>query len=275
MSCAWRDAPRTSGRSPTSGSTITGIAASTNPDSRGLVTAIMAAEPTNSIRLRSAVETETPTAALICVVSAESREISSPVIACVEERRRQAGDVIEHRDAQIGDDPLADASSRGRSASRWRRRAPPRREHDGEILVDQPDRSAEKPKSITLRTATGTASVRQRRNQQRCRRRARCGRDSGRRTAAATSTAEGALPDSAAVGALAGTMASRSPMPPPATSFIGHGLRRAGARPLDRRPSSRRRTMPRPGGGDNRRGLSGHRPLMYRSRNFSHQPIQR
>ncbi len=51
---------------------------STNPESRGLVTTIMVAEPKKSTRLRSAIDTEAPTADLICVVSAVSRETSSP-----------------------------------------------------------------------------------------------------------------------------------------------------------------------------------------------------
>ncbi len=58
-----------------------GIAASTKDESRGLVTTIMALAPTNSTRLRSAMETEVPTADLTCVVSAVSREITSPVRA--------------------------------------------------------------------------------------------------------------------------------------------------------------------------------------------------
>ena len=53
----------------------------TKNDSRGLVTAIMIEEPKNSTRLRSATDTEEPTALLICVVSAVSREVSSPVLA--------------------------------------------------------------------------------------------------------------------------------------------------------------------------------------------------
>ena len=58
-----------------------GMAPSTNADNRGLVTTIMALAPTNSTTLRSATETEVPTAALICVVSAVSRETTSPVLA--------------------------------------------------------------------------------------------------------------------------------------------------------------------------------------------------
>ena len=84
-----------------------GIAASTKAESRGLVTTIMALAPTNSTRLRSATETELPTAALICVVSAVSREITSPVLGLVEEGGRQRGHVREHVAAQIGDDALA------------------------------------------------------------------------------------------------------------------------------------------------------------------------
>ena len=76
-----RERRRTERPKPTSGSTITGMAASTKPDSFGLVTTIMVAEPTNSTRLRSATDTEAPTADLIWVVSAVSREISSPVLA--------------------------------------------------------------------------------------------------------------------------------------------------------------------------------------------------
>ena len=58
-----------------------GIAPSTKADSRGLVTTIMTLAPTNSTKLRKATDTEEPTAALICVVSAVSREITSPVLA--------------------------------------------------------------------------------------------------------------------------------------------------------------------------------------------------
>ena len=81
MSCAARERLRTERPKPTSGSTITGMAASTKPDSFGLVTTIMVAEPVNSTRLRSAIEIDAPTADLICVVSAVSREVNSPVLA--------------------------------------------------------------------------------------------------------------------------------------------------------------------------------------------------
>src|ERR1700737_4091981 len=54
------------------------MASRTRPDNRGLVITIMMVAPTNSMKLRSAIETEAPTADLICVVSAVSREISSP-----------------------------------------------------------------------------------------------------------------------------------------------------------------------------------------------------
>ena len=81
MSCAVRERARTSRPKATSGSTITGIAMMTKNESRGLVTTIITEEPMNSTRLRSATETEEPTALLICVVSAVSREVISPVFA--------------------------------------------------------------------------------------------------------------------------------------------------------------------------------------------------
>ena len=96
MSCASRERRRTERPKPTSGSTITGIAASTKPDSRGLVTTIMAAAPTNSTRLRSAIDTEAPTADLIWVVSAVSRDISSPVLAVSKKAGDKRGEMGEH-----------------------------------------------------------------------------------------------------------------------------------------------------------------------------------
>ena len=76
-----RERLRTMRPNATSGSTITGMAPSTKAESRGLVTTIMRAEPKNSTRLRSATETDAPTAALIWVVSAVSRDTSSPDFA--------------------------------------------------------------------------------------------------------------------------------------------------------------------------------------------------
>ena len=99
----------------------------------------MTGEPTNSTMLRSATETDEPTALLICVVSAVSREMISPVLAAVEERGRQRGQVREHGRAQIGDDALADDGDEV-VARRARQREHGRdRDHHGEILVDQPD----------------------------------------------------------------------------------------------------------------------------------------
>ena len=81
MSCAVRERRRTERPNATSGSTITGIAPSTKPESLGLVITIIVADPANSTRLRSATDTDDPTADLICVVSAVSRDVSSPVFA--------------------------------------------------------------------------------------------------------------------------------------------------------------------------------------------------
>ena len=106
-------APRASAGAPsarraTSGSTISGMAASTKPDSRGLVTTIMTAAPMKSTRLRSAIETEAPTADLICVVSAVSRETISPVCAVSKKAGRQRRQMARNLAAQIGDDALAE-----------------------------------------------------------------------------------------------------------------------------------------------------------------------
>ena len=108
MSCALRDSRRTQRPNATSGITITGIASSTKPDSLGLVITIIAVAPMNSMRLRSAIETDAPTADLIWVVSAVSREISSPRARGIEEGRRQRDQMREHVAPEIGDDALAD-----------------------------------------------------------------------------------------------------------------------------------------------------------------------
>ena len=81
VSWARRDFLRTERPNATSGSTITGIATSTRPDSAGLVTTIIATAPMNIMTLRSAIEAAVLTADFIWVVSAVSREISSPVLA--------------------------------------------------------------------------------------------------------------------------------------------------------------------------------------------------
>ena len=88
VSWALRDSRRTQRPNATSGITITGIASSTKPESLGLVITIIAVAPMNSIMLRSAIDTEAPTADLIWVVSAVSREISSPLRA----ESKNAGD---------------------------------------------------------------------------------------------------------------------------------------------------------------------------------------
>jgi len=73
---------RTQRPNATSGITITGIASSTKPDSFGLVITIMVVAPMNSIRLRSGDRHPMrPTADLIWVVSAVSRDTSSPLRA--------------------------------------------------------------------------------------------------------------------------------------------------------------------------------------------------
>ena len=115
------------------------MAPSTNADSLGLVTTIMIAAPTNSTRLRSAIDTEAPTADLIWVVSAVSRDSSSPLCDAVEERGRQRGEMTEHLGAQIGDDALAERGdevvAHGAGDGEHRRHG----DHHQEIAVDQLD----------------------------------------------------------------------------------------------------------------------------------------
>ena len=125
MSCAVRERRRTSRPKATSGSTMTGMAASTKPESRGLVTTIMAAEPKNSTMLRSAIDIEAPTAALICVVSAVSRDTSSPDLAV---SKKSADSCVSARTPRGADRRrrARRSSSRGSSATRWRPRARPR-----------------------------------------------------------------------------------------------------------------------------------------------------
>ena len=57
---------------------ITGMAMSTASDNFGLVTTIMTAAPAKSSTLRSACEITVLAAPLTCVVSAVSRDITSP-----------------------------------------------------------------------------------------------------------------------------------------------------------------------------------------------------
>ena len=134
-----RAAPHQRGRRRPAAARSPGSPASTNTDSRGLVTTIMTTEPMNSTRLRSATDTDVPTALLICVVSAVSREMISPVLARVEEGGRQHGQVREHGGAQVGDDALAERGDEVVARARSPARAPPRPRSSRRNTVDQPD----------------------------------------------------------------------------------------------------------------------------------------
>ncbi len=82
------------------------------------MTTIMVAAPKNSTRLRSATDTEEPTADLICVVSAVSREIISPVLAV---SKNDADSVVRCANtaaAQIGDHALAERGDEVVAAAR-------------------------------------------------------------------------------------------------------------------------------------------------------------
>ena len=97
----------------------------------------MALAPTNNTRLRSATETELPTAALICVVSAVSREITSPVLASSKKAARQRGHVRENVAAQIGDDALAERGDEVVAKRACQREHAADADHDQEVAVDQ------------------------------------------------------------------------------------------------------------------------------------------
>ena len=99
----------------------------------------MAAEPRNRRRLRSATETEVPTAALIWVVSAVSREMISPVLAASKKAGDSVGEMREHGGAQVGDHALAEHGDEVVAQRARDREHRHHRDHDGEILVDQPD----------------------------------------------------------------------------------------------------------------------------------------
>ena len=113
------------------------MATSTKNDSFGLVTTIMVAEPRNSTRLRSAIDTEAPTADLIWVVSAVSREVSSPVLAASKNGDDSAVRWLNTADAQIGDDALAERGDEVVARGAGDREHGHHRDHHAEILVDQ------------------------------------------------------------------------------------------------------------------------------------------
>ena len=83
---------------------------STKAERRGLVTIIMAPAPDEQNEVAQRERTVVPTAALICVVSAVSRDITSPVRASSKKAARQPGEMREHIAAQIGDEAFAERS---------------------------------------------------------------------------------------------------------------------------------------------------------------------
>jgi len=75
---------------------------------------------------------------LICVVSAVSRDVISPVLT-VKEGGRQRGQMRKHGRAQIGDHALADDGHKVVTRRACGRQHARDRDHHGEILIDQPD----------------------------------------------------------------------------------------------------------------------------------------
>ena len=115
------------------------MAASTKPDSFGLVITIMVAEPRNSTTLRSATDTDEPTADLICVVSAVSREVSSPVRAVSKNGADSAMRWPNTAGAKIRHHALAERGHEVVARGAGEREHGHHRDHHAEILVDQPD----------------------------------------------------------------------------------------------------------------------------------------
>ena len=90
-----------------SGTITSATAPSTRADSLGLVTNIIAKPPINVTALRAATEAEEPITVWISVVSAVSRDSTSPVRVTSKKDGVKRDDVVEHRLAHIGDDALA------------------------------------------------------------------------------------------------------------------------------------------------------------------------
>ncbi len=98
---------------------------------------IIAPAPTNSTRLRKATDTAEPTADLICVVSAVSRDIISPVCAlsknAADRRVRCANTSLR----KIRDDPFAERRDEIEPKRTRKREHGGNADHHAEIAVDQ------------------------------------------------------------------------------------------------------------------------------------------
>ena len=70
--------------------------------------------------LRSATETVVPTTCSMIVVSTVMPAGDLGRAVLLEEAGREAQQVAVHREADVGDDPLADPARRNRSGPRWR-----------------------------------------------------------------------------------------------------------------------------------------------------------
>ena len=87
---------------------MTGMAITTASESLGLVTTIIATAPISSRRLRSACEITVLAAALTCVVSAVSRDITSPECDDFVEGGAKSREMLEHVAPDVGHDALAE-----------------------------------------------------------------------------------------------------------------------------------------------------------------------
>ena len=110
-------------------------APTTSSASFRLVKNIRIRPPVSVTRLRSASEAEEPTTVWIKVVSAVSRDSTSPVRVTSKKAGRQAQHIVEHRLADVGHHPLAQPGDEIKARRRGQAPAPPpprrRRDNNG------------------------------------------------------------------------------------------------------------------------------------------------
>ena len=141
MSCAERERRRTARPNAYSGSTMIGIAASTNADSRGLRHHHhdAGADEQHKIAQRDRNRTADRGFDLRRVGGEPRDQFAGP--GFVEERGRQRGDMREHVAAQIGDDALAERGDEVVAKRARQREHRADADHDQEIAVDQRETS--------------------------------------------------------------------------------------------------------------------------------------
>ena len=107
-----RERPRTRRPKPMMGATIKGTPMKQSAASLGLVTIIITTAPVAITRLRSATEADDPTTVCTSVVSAVSRDSTSPVRVVSKKLGLKLKTWREDLAAHIGGDALADPGDR-------------------------------------------------------------------------------------------------------------------------------------------------------------------